>query len=402
MPKALTWRTVFAWYLIALALCIAGTYLAYSGPLSSDSWRQWGAQSGVYPPTYDALRAVFSAGLALFALYCLGVVSDAEDPSKRNIGTLTLSKNERWLVALVILLTVIFAFFFLPFRFQNNYWTLLQQHEVRPRVGDPLSFRQIWQPYWFPYSLYVCGLWLGMVAPVLFVLVRSIGWDWPQLRNQESQLRLDEGAPVNVQTVFGFRHSSTEYLESLKSTATRYIALFLIIITMMLLEQLTYLHCSVSEEASDWGKALLWLLLVPAFLISIVVFMFSYESGKKKSERGLNALIDRLRGTANSTDGLNEAQSALDDIRRNYNSAAALFAVLKTGTVGVFLLVIIVGALSNAFLKYHWYWAQAFFPTPFLNWVHSNIPLLPPPDLSSLSCPSPSPLPTPVPTHLPS
>ncbi len=179
---AITWRSILLWYVGAIALAVAGSYLAY-GPFTSDSWRHWAESTRTNVVFLDTSRVVIAALLALFALHNLDVIPSLAS-RRRRINSRRLERNEWIVVGVFAALFVLCAYYVLPENFKHLYALQIKSHQVTPSVSDPLSFGQIFGPY-FPYSLYVAGLWLGIVFPVLFFLIRSVRCDldaWKRLQ----------------------------------------------------------------------------------------------------------------------------------------------------------------------------------------------------------------------------
>lgn len=364
------WRDVWIWYALATLLCVVGTYAAYYGPLSSDSWQRWADYTHVIPPLWDTVRALGSALLAIYALYSLEVVSTKDD-ARGGISVRHLSRLERGLILATALAIGIVALALLPLNFRRTYEGLIRLPHPRivPAVNDPLSFHQIWAPY-FPYSLYVFGLWLGIVFPVLFFLARSMRFDFPQLRLLRSRIdRVEDAEELTKRSVSDYIYSFRQYFYWLKAVANRYVPLFLVVITICLVEQLTPLHCAVLAWAADLGKMALWLLLIPASLVTVFVFLFLFDDGITAAKGELDQLIETLAPHADKDDALDEARRAREDLESE-SSVSAMLAVTKSGNVGVYFLAILSAGLIGAFLRYHEYWASAFVPITVLHWMH--------------------------------
>ena len=365
--EVITWRSILFWYGAAIALAVAGSYLAY-GPLTSDSWHRWAVSTRTNVVFLDTSRVVIAALLALFALHNLDVIPSLAS-RRRRINGRFLEPYERIVVGVFVALFLLCAYYVLPENFKHLYALQIANHQVTPSVSDPLSFGEIFGPY-IPYSLYVAGLWLGIVFPVLFFLIRSVRYDlhaWKRLQGA-----LDVIVPNDKLTrsaVASLVIASNDVLSLLKESAGRYLPIFLVVITMVLVEELSPLKRSVLEQSADIGKLLLWLLWIPTLIVSIALFTILYDGEVKHAKNALSLLIGRLKNFPARTKELQDATKALRDIGERETSVKALFDILKTGSVGVYALVVTLSALTVAVLRFHENWARAFVPQSFIDWL---------------------------------
>lgn len=365
--RAIAWPQILAWYAAAIVIAVVGSYLAY-GPLTSDSWHRWALWTQTNVVFLDASRVVIAALLALFCLHSLDVVPSLAS-KRQSINYLRLEPYERILISAFVVLFVICAYYLLPENFDHVYRQQVASHEVTPGVSDPFSFGQIFGPY-FPYSLYVAGLWLGIVAPVLFFMARSLRLDWRAWKALQGTLVIDvPDEKLTRRTITNLVIATQDVFSLLKESAGRYLPIFLAVITMTLVEELTPLKRSVLGPSSDIGKIILWLLWIPTLVILVGLFTILYDGEVKRAKNALSLMIARLQNLPAKTRELQDAAKALRDISDHENSVKALFDVIKTGSVGVYGLVVAVTAITVSVLRFHENWARAFVPQSLIDWL---------------------------------
>ena len=174
------WRRVIIWYWGAIAICFLGAILAY-GPLFSTAWiTHFGPQGW----RIEFLRAVLSGLLALFLLWNLSAADRQPTNMALSSSSLRLLRYERFLFLLVFALVLLFGLYFLPKNFMKT---------IISEGSDPANlFKDVLKPY-FPYLLYMFGLWLGIAFPVLIFYVRRAREDLKWRKGAVS--RLNESLP---------------------------------------------------------------------------------------------------------------------------------------------------------------------------------------------------------------
>lgn len=362
----LRWRTILLWYAGAVAVAALGSYLAY-GPLTSDSWHRWAVWTGVNVVFLDVSRVLMAGALALFALHNLDVIPNLAS-KRRPINGLRLQRYEKVMLGLFAALLVFAAYYRLPKNFEHDYDVLIRTGYVAPAVPDPLSFGQIFGPY-YPYSLYVIGLWIGIVLPVLMFFIRSIRND--REAYEKTRRVLDVVVPdtaITRATVARYVIAANDVFALLKEMAGRYVPLFLAVITVTLVEELTPLKRSVLEASADFGKLLLWMLWLPSFGFAVGLFSVVYDSEVKHAKNTLSLLIARLQDMPAKSRELADATKALREIGDRETSVKAMADIAKMGSVGVYALVVVVFSVALSVLFYHENWARAFVPQSIIDW----------------------------------
>jgi len=235
-------------------------------------------------------------------------------------------------------------------------------------VPNALSYREIFVPY-FAYGLYVAGLWLGIVTPVFLALIRSIRYDrsdWARMRAATRPLR--GNAPPTSRQLSDYVNACKSYVAAITDAGKRYIPVFVVVIAAALAENLTDLDRTTTEGAASIGKIVLWLIWIPSLLIATYLFLILYDNAVKSSKAGIAHFVDAFEGQDGMDAELATARTELETFDEKRSSLSALMAVVKTGNIGVAVLVALTtGALAALFHANHW--ADAFFPRPFLNWV---------------------------------
>jgi hypothetical protein len=373
-----TWRMVLIWYLAAAGLACVGTYLQYHGVLTSPVVLAWQVLTNVDDTTMDIVRIIIATLLALFALRNLEVVYDARDPLSLELSRTVLTVTERWLAGIALALAALFAFWALPSSFADSYQTLVAAGTKiagTPIPTDDSVWRQVYIPY-LPYALYVFGLWIGIVLPVLIAMLRRLAVDFPQIWILKRTLVVSKADATRIAASAGdikeYAANYQVYLAALRDAATRYVPLLLVVATMCLAEELTNLHCSVGPWATNAGKVALWALLGPALIISLVVFAGFYDDGIRSAKFSLEKVLAAARSSADP-DALPEAQNALVEAGKE-SSMAGIVAVAKTGQVGVYVLVVV----ATSWLSATKYGMRPFVPQNAVAWFTKHVNLLPP------------------------
>jgi hypothetical protein len=276
----ISWRAAFLWFGMAVAVACLGSYLAY-GPVTSDAWQCW---SGRGAWRRDALRVLLSALLAIVLLHNLGAVSAHTGSNKLSIE-LKLSERSALLAALAILL--VFELTALP----NSFAKGLASRNCIPYSG----FRQIYLPY-IPYTLYMMGLWIGVAFPNFLFLMRSVPADirwsrgnWETLRSVIERSN-DHSPELLAQSYRRLVTAFEEYVLGLKGLAQRYIPVILVIAIILLYEQLTRSHLTVTTAAVEAGKIGLWILLGPALLLCLLLVVFRYQDAAQATTWALSRI----------------------------------------------------------------------------------------------------------------
>ena len=114
--------------------------------------------SGPHAWKIDVLRAVVSAGLAVFALWSMDAMMHDPLPRQKAFAFFRLSRSE-WLLLAVILFLLMFSAF--------SHCPKMMELELARRgtlIPPPQRFDQITRPY-IPYFFYMLGFWLGIGFP---------------------------------------------------------------------------------------------------------------------------------------------------------------------------------------------------------------------------------------------
>jgi hypothetical protein len=279
LDGCLTRRSIALWLGGAVVVASTGTYLAY-GPLSSEAWQQW---SGTGAWKRDAVRALITAVLTFFLLNNLGACSGTSRTTFRLRGYEWVMIVVSGLVILALETVILPRSFMEGLRQRGHAWS------------D--TFRDIYLPY-FPYTLYMAGLWLGIALPNLLFLIRSIPVDYRWSRGNWETLRSEVDRNVDStrepleKDYRRLALAFEDYALGLKSLAQRYLPVIFVVTIALLYEQLTSSHLTVTDAAVEAGKVALWLLLGPAFLLCLLLVVFRYE-------RAAKATLDALTGIAN-------------------------------------------------------------------------------------------------------
>jgi hypothetical protein len=373
------WLSTAIWYMGAVIVSSIGTFLAY-GPFSSDAWEYW---SGANAWKRDVARAVVASLLAFFMLWNLESFAVKWKGSRDRHSFLPLRRYELIILIGVATLLLVFTFLFLPYSFRRDLKDSLEQlgkgsqiarrmaaaetakdaatieiakkavadEIAKKAVADELAkrvaandFTQIRKPY-FPYLLYVFGLWIGIVFPVFLTLLRRVRVDWELWRVRRSTL--DSCIPIKLPSHAGQGSNSFEefsvafqnYVIGLKEVAERYVPVLLATSLVLLYEQLTTSHLTVTQAAVESGKLALWLLLGPALLICITMVALGYQNAADKAEIGLRAFAETLAKSHGKTELFDRVIQAREKLMWEESPAEFVVSVAKSATVAIPLLL---------------------------------------------------------------
>jgi hypothetical protein len=282
------------------------------------------------------MRALVSAAASCYALWSL----EAFAPRSTKVKDLFHVRiYEVGLLVGIVLFLLLFNFKILPQSFVDD----LPSH----KCAIPPTFREIMVPY-FPYFIYVFFLYVGIVCPVFFVLIRRSIFDWRSWQKASSTLRVrclrrsaDYAFTLDgIQDVlFKFQN----HIVMLKHVAERYIPVLLAVCFVLLYEEFTPSHSSVTPQAVEVGKAILWLLLGPALLISVSVVAFGYQNAARTIEGYLRAAVLNVQGRAGAGEIFEKASSIRTSLIWQQNPGDFILTIFKSGSVLIPLLIALAG-----------------------------------------------------------
>jgi len=343
------WRRALCWYVVMVALCAIGTFLAYKSPLSSAAWDQW---SGTGAWKRDTMRAVVCAALSLFVLWNLEVLPPRDLLRETPPLWPHFALYEKILLAAIFAALVFLAFVVLPASFKadliKNHWSL------------PLSFREIMVPY-FPYLLYMVSLWLGIVTPAFIFLLRRASSDlrwWREARARLYKILSKQITVVDELSLSMFQEllaAFQNYVIGLKNIAERYLPVLLAIALALLHEQLTPTYKTVTPTAVEYAKAACWLFLGPALFIFILLVALGYQSAVKKAETGFSPYIDLLVTSPEKGEVLNAFLVLRTNLIWQQSPLTFIITAVKSASVALPLLIALTGyVLKNVIDKTAW------------------------------------------------
>ncbi|HVG24233.1 MAG TPA: hypothetical protein VND45_08790 [Thermoanaerobaculia bacterium] len=321
---AMHWKAIIGWY---AAMVIAGSFgslAAYHLP-GSDAWRSW---NGNFPWAVDTLRLTVCTAFALFTIFHLRLLEPAHQ--KLAAGVL-----DGWKVAIPLLVPVVAIALAVGYASRGFIEGLPSRHYL-----GPTDFRAIYLPY-IPYSVYVAALWGGVGSPVLAMLVTRFAHDWKELKSTRKRVfkqfvAVEHASPKRALLTYQeSQMAMQDYTARLKSVAERYVPVLLTVATVLMYEQFTPSHGSVTAEANEIGKLGLWLLLGPALVSCLSIVTLRYQSVVRRAETAYRALLERL--DPEQTDVRTCLLEARAKLMWESSSGSFAATILKSTTVFVLL-----------------------------------------------------------------
>jgi len=352
-----TRRGVLLWFLLVLVVSTLGTYFSYHGVFSSEASRQWAKHQRANPITMDVSRVLLSAGAALLIVWNLGVFNARRTSEEPDLLCIALRRYERWIFGIVTTLLLASAFVFQPlYGFKKEVIDL--------GLPSQPAFDQLVKPY-FPYTLYMLGLWVGIVLPVFLVFIRSLVSDVDRGKRSREVLGTNRGDVNVTQLVFQqFVADFEDYFIFLKEAAERYLSVFLLLIIVLWVEQITPLESSATHFASEIVKTILWVFWIPAMLLSVYLLVKVYDDARSPVMSVLSAFAKNLRNEPDK----HELFTRVIDKRielSDRGGATFLKTVVINGRVSVYLLITVASPVIRLFLSQGG--AKAIFPDWLIN-----------------------------------
>ncbi|WP_371882998.1 hypothetical protein [Caballeronia sp. S22] len=223
-----------------------------------------------------------------------------------------------------------------------------------------------------PYVLYVVGLWILIVFPVLIVLVRLIRKDVSRRREVLFQLNgsfptfapedneLDSGCFEQIVVAF------QSYVGWLKEVAERYISLIILVSLGLLYEQLTSSKLTTTTQSLDWAKVALWFLLGPSLIALVMIVALGYQGTARRVQSVYGRFAAGLIFPGNSAlfDRVTKERSSLIWER---GPTDFVLNVLKSATVAVPLFIALVAYVLPTITGGNW--VEIFLPNSFIDMI---------------------------------
>jgi hypothetical protein len=281
---------VWLWYATAFALCVIGAF-AHDRLFTLDIWNKWAAtrytagSSHLLPVWADIGRAALGFLVSFWGLQWLDVVSERDD---RKIGEFGFAPHEVVMTSVAVTVALFFAYYVLPVNFYFECQSLVSAGVISRSVA--FTPYDIWKSYVL-YSPYVLGLWVGMVYPVFFFFIRSIRTDYVVWKLSGATARTIAGRTTKkdidqVWTSWLGRH------HVLKQVAEHYVPVVTFVLLLIIFES-AFFHVSATRTGDRSGLAALSLMLLPALIISAILFTRLYASERKATETWLEKVVKR-------------------------------------------------------------------------------------------------------------
>lgn len=288
--------------------------------------------------------------------------------------------RDEW--AFFAILLCIFAYLF--FRFVDGFeHDVILRPDIQSRQGcediaaivSANTFRQIWLPY-MPYLLYMLGLWIGILWPILHCLMRWIRRDikWGAVIREELEKHLpkaiDRVESKSAEPQFDCLMAAFQgYVVGLKDIAERYLSILVAVIVSLAYEQLTTSKLTVTAQASEAGKVVLWLLLGPALLTFISIVALGYQRVAQRVERGLRTFVRGLTAEGSSSDLLGRVMAARNELIWDRSPTEFIFGVIKSATVAMPLVFAVSGYIASMLTGNNWF--EIFLPNAVIEFVRN-------------------------------
>jgi hypothetical protein len=288
--RMLSWRPLMLWYGTAFVFCIAGAF-AHDKLFTTEIWRRWAETKydpgllHLTPVWSDVGRAVVGLWLSILGLIWLDVVSSRHE---RRINELRLAPYELVTMSVLWTCALFFAYYVLPVNFFFECTSLVSTGFIKGPVQ--FSLGEVWWSYVL-YSPYVIGLWVGMVYPIFFFFVRSIRADygrWIALDRNAEEIdseNADESTVTEVWDLWLRRY------HVLKNVAVHYVPVLIFISVLVIFEKMIF-HVSATRHGDDYGLAALSLMLLPAAVITAIVFTMLYSRQREQTEVWFSNVAD--------------------------------------------------------------------------------------------------------------
>jgi hypothetical protein len=332
--------TVLKTYSIVVAIGVLGTYLAYNGLLSSQAWQAW---SGRTAWIRDSIRLLLSALAALFFLWnmdMLGSESARVPPDAK--------RRELLVVLAGTLVTIWLTVGVFPASFQDG----LRQRSIS------FTARDIWIPY-IPYALYNLGFWIGIVMSLFVAFTRRFVADARWWRSSGQQLSaIARSSDTTADGLLRLRRTFQEHVACLKTIAERYVPLILGVALLLIFEQVTSSHRTLTQTAIDVAKVASWLLLVPALGLFIVTVAFGYQNSIDTLDSALPRFFTQDQSLTS------EALDLQKDLVWEHSPLEFIASVVKSASVSIPALAALIAWAFEALKSGGW--LAVFLPQPVL------------------------------------
>ncbi len=150
-------------------------------------------------------------------------------------------------------------------------------HVAAALLGSPERssyFSEIWRPYLVPYSFYSIGLYLLIIYPVAFLLLRSVITDRRRFRSPD----LAKPEPPQTESQAGFEtfQKQSEYrLDAIRDILPRYLTVAMIVYIVATIEYLfSFIRASSTAGATVFGQLALGLIWPVSLVVCGVIAVF--------------------------------------------------------------------------------------------------------------------------------
>ena len=130
--------------------------------------------------------------------------------------------------------------------------------------------------------------------------------------------------------------------------------MLIVVILALLYEQLTPSHKTVTTEAVEWGKIMLWLLLGPVLPLFIIYVAFGYQGLARKLESGLDLLAEALARNRSEVDLLDKVIKARAELMWKQSPTEFVLTVVKSANIAMPLLIAVSGYVLHTLSGGQW------------------------------------------------
>ena len=379
----LSMRTAIAWFGLVTILAGFGALLTYQGPFTSAAWRAW---SGEDAWILDVIRLFVTAGVAGYVLWQFGYLHRGP-MDFRQLQTLVPGDwTEKLCFIASVLLFIWGVFWYLPNDFSEKLLdpsnfeeggflsANLELKDIHERMQTPEfnHWNELIKPA-FPYFIYRVGFWYGIVWLIFLSILRSVRRDLLMRRNEIREFwRISPARPFTPEhatpMTFDVLTSTFRFrVNELLKRAQRNLSVLLILVLYVLYEQLTPSRGTILPQTVEFGKLVLWFLLIPVLSTLVAVAAIGYQKAVNHMNDCLLIFAETLVKSGANSDLLAKVWALHNEIVWSRGPGVFVFSVVKSTNIAILLLVSLIGYVVHSFTGGQW--IDIFVPNALVEFV---------------------------------